>query len=77
MRIFEVIDDKKVVRYVCRSKSTKVPQRFTIIGDVTKMTKVDCDFLEQELNNTSLPSPIKLLIVALVHEHQAKIFGEE
>lgn len=76
MRIFEVLDSNNDVRYVCRSKSTKIPKEYRLIEDVTKKEKIEYMFLARELENTEIPPVIQHLIVALVAEHQKKIFGE-
>lgn len=76
MRIFEVLDSNNDVRYICRSKSTKIPKKFRLIEDVTKKEKIEYDFLVHELESTEIPKSIQLLIVALVYDHQRRIFGE-
>lgn len=76
MRIFETLNRENDVRYVCCTKSTKIPQGYRLIEDVTKKEKIEYDFLAQELENTEIPKSIQRLIVALIAEHQRKIFGE-
>ena len=76
MRIFEVLDGNKEVTYVCCSKSTRIPCGYRLIEDVTKKEKIDYDLLTQELEKTEISETAKLLIVALVADHQQKIFGE-
>lgn len=76
MRIFETLNCENDVRYVCCSKSTKIPTGYRLIEDVTKKEKIEYDFLAQELESTEIPKSIQRLIVALVAEHQQRIFGE-
>ena len=76
MRIFEVLDNENNVTYVCCSKSTRIPCGYRLIEDVTKKEKIDYELLGHELEKTEISETIQLLIVALVAEHQRKIFGE-
>ena len=76
MRIFEVLDNENNVTHVCCSKSTRIPYGFRLIEDVTKKEKIDYELLGHELEKTEISENIQLLIVALVAEHQRKIFGE-
>ena len=76
MRIFEVLDNENTVTYICCSKSTRIPYGYRLIEDVTKKEKIDYDFLGQELEKTEISETMKLLIVALVADHQRKIFKE-
>lgn len=76
MRIFEALNRDNDIRYICCSKSTKIPAGYRIIEDVTKKERIEYDFLAQELESTEIPKSIQRLIVALVAEHQQKIFRE-